>query len=127
MRILMTFIILLPFIITSCGSAPHTAEECQSDPAALAETIVYLIQNRKYEALPALIDEEANEDSKKLAALKDAGEIEQDQTTGYFDSASLSDPIIDGDKAKVKISLRYDFEETFEMVKKNGKWYLLTY
>jgi hypothetical protein len=127
MRILTASIIVISFIISSCGRAPHTAEDAQSDPTALAETIVYLIQNEKYDALPGLVDEQANEDSKQLAALKDADETKQGQTTGYFESASIGAPVIDGDKAIVKISLSHGFEETFEMVNRDGKWYLLSY
>lgn len=127
MRILLTLIIVIPFIISSCGSPQRTLEEAQADPKALAETIIYLVQNEKYDALPALVDEEADDKTKELVAIKDADETEKKQTAQYFESGSLNgEPVIDGDKATVKVNLGHkgNFEETFGMVKKDGKWHL---
>jgi len=62
--------------------------------------------------------------------LKYADEVKQKQTKEYFESASLNGyPVIDGDKAAVKINLGNEgkFEETFEMMKKNVTWFLLSY
>lgn len=130
MRIVMTLIMMTSIITAGCNGGQRSADEAQADPAATAETIFYLIQNEEYDALPALIGEEADDNSKQLGELKDAGKEKQQQTKEYFASASLNrDPVIDGDKATVKIKLGYEgrFEETFGMVKKNGKWYLSSY
>jgi hypothetical protein len=130
MRILRTLIIMTSIITAGCSGGHRSAEEAQADPVATAETIFYLIQNEEYDALPALIDEEADENSKQLGELKYADKAKQEQTKEYFASASLNgDPVIDGDKATVKINLGHNgtFEETFGMVKKNGKWYLSSY
>jgi len=127
MRVLIALIIVVPFIISSCGSPPRSLEEAQADPTALAETIIYLVQNEKFDALPALVDEEADEKTMELVAVKDAGETEQKQTAQYFESGSVNgEPVIDGDRATVKVNLGHkgNFEETFGMVKKDGKWYL---
>lgn len=117
-------------VLIGCGGGHPSAEEAQSTPTALAETIFYLIQNEKYDALPALIDQDADEDSKKLGELKSAGEEEQNLTRDYFESAAVAgDPVIEGDQATVNIKLGHNgsFEETFVMVKKDEKWYLVSY
>ncbi|GEM_PF-1038332 len=117
-------------LFIGCNDGHPSANESQNDPKALAETIFYLIQNEKYDALPALIDEGANEDSRQLATLKDADATTQKQTREYFKTASLNgEPLIDGDKATVNLRLGHEgtFEETFGMVKKAGKWYLQSY
>lgn len=48
----------------------------------------------------------------------------------YFAKSQLkNEPVIDGEKATVDILFGPDGdkEETLEMVKKNGKWYLLSF
>src|SRR5690348_9834928 len=130
MKIVATLFIAISLITAGCGSGARSAEEAQADPAATAETIFYLIQNEKYDALPDLIDESADEDARQLADLKNADETTQKQTREYFESASVNgEPVIDGDNATVKVNAGHNgtFEETFEMVKKNGKWYLVSY
>lgn len=129
MRITTTLSTLIVIIAAGCSSGPRSAEEAQIDPTATTETIIYLIQNEKYDALPALVDADADEKSKEIAALKDADVASQKLTKEYFKSASLNgDPVIDGDNATVKVNLGHNgtFEETFGMVKRDGKWYLST-
>src|SRR5262245_57909128 len=98
MRILATLCMITVLVMSGCSSRPRTAEEAQVDPATTAETIFYLIQNEKFDALPALIADDADEKSKEFGTMKDLDDVKKGQTVEYFKSASLNgEPIIDGD------------------------------
>lgn len=112
------------------GGNPSTpVEDPQSTPAAVANTIFDAAQTGDYTALPALIASDADGDSKRIAAVASDAKT-QVEFKKYFEKATLNGaPVIDGDKASVKIFFGPDGnkEETFEMVKVDGKWFLRSF
>jgi len=101
----------------------------QSSPGAVAETIFDAAKSGDYQDLPKLIDSEADGDSKRIGSVASDPAM-QAEFKKYFEKGRLNgEPVIDGDKASVKILFGPDGEkeETFEMVKKDGNWYLKSF
>jgi len=124
--------ILIAFVaalaITGCGGDSKKADS-QSTPGAVAETIFDAAKSGKYDGLPALIDADADGDSKRIASVA-TDPATQVEFKKYFEKGKVNgEPLIDGDKASVKILFGPDGdkEETFEMVKKDNKWYLKSF
>ena len=113
-------------VITACNSKPS---DPQSNPKALAEAIFNAAQSGSYSSLPALIDADADGDSKRIAlAASDAATAQGFQQ--YFAKGKVNgEPVINGVKASVNIFFGPDGnkEETLEMVKRDGKWYLQSF
>lgn len=122
----MIITIMATAVITACHSKPA---DPQSSPKALAEAIFNAAQSGNYNGLPALIDADADGDSKRIAlAASDPATAQEFQQ--YFSKGKVNgEPVITGDKASVNILFGPDGtkEETFEMVKKEGKWYLQSF
>ena len=122
----MTLSIAACFVFMACNNKPM---DPQSNPKALAEAIFNAAKNGNYDALPALIADDADGDSKRIAqAVSDTATAKQFQQ--YFSKGKVNgEPVINGDKASVSILFGQDGakEETFEMIKKNGKWYLQSF
>ncbi|HEX7844604.1 MAG TPA: hypothetical protein VF476_02320 [Chitinophagaceae bacterium] len=113
-------------LITSCGGK---SKDPQADPKQVAESIFDAAKSGHYEELAVLIDTEADSDSKMIAQVAADANL-QNEFKKYFSKGKVSgEPTIDGEKASVKILFGPDGdkEETFEMVKKNGKWYLQSF
>ena len=128
MKVLLIVIIMTSSVLTGCNSS-NNSKDPQADPRSLAETIFDAAQNGHYSSLAALIDAEADSDSKIIAQVA-ADKALQEEFKKHFAKGKVSgEPVIIGDNASVNILFGPDGnkEETFEMVKKNGKWYLLSF
>ena len=122
-------IILLTMVTTivSCGGGEQ--KNVQDNPKAVAEAIFDAAKNSNYTGLAALIDTDADNDSKMIAQAATDEKIKE-EFNKYFSKGKVSgEPVINGEKASVSILFGPDGdkEETFEMVKKNGKWYLQSF
>jgi hypothetical protein len=120
-----SFIVLTmgTIIAISCNNSP---KDPQADPRALAEAIFDAAKNENYASLPTLVDADADGDSKMIAQAASDVNI-QKEFKKHFEKGKVSaDPVVNGEAASVKILFGPDGtkEETFEMVKKDGKWYL---
>ncbi len=123
MRTRLIILAMSIIIATGCNSKP---KDPQGDPKALAEAIFDAARNGNYANLPALIAADADGDSKMIAQAA-TDENMQKEFKKYFEKGKVSaDPVVNGDAATVKILFGPDGtkEEAFEMVKKDGKWYL---
>ena len=122
------FVIIL--MATACGNSnTNNQADPQASPGAVAEAIFEAARSGSFSSLPALIDPDADGDSKRIA---EAATNEQTGTDFqlYFSKGKVSgEPTVNGDKASVNILFGPDGtrEETLEMVRKNGKWYLVSF
>ena len=123
MKTLFIILVMSTIIATGCNSSP---KDPQSDPKALAEAIFAAARSGNYSTLPALIAADADGDSKMIAQAASDQNI-QTEFKKHFEKGKVSDePVVNGDAASVNILFGPDGtkEETFEMVRKDGKWYL---
>lgn len=126
MRTLIIILAMVTFITTGCSS---TSKDPQTDPKALAEAIFEAAKSGNYTLLPSFVSADADGDSKMIAQAATDEKI-QKEFQKYFEKGKVSaDPVINGETASVKILFGPDGakEETFEMVKKDGKWYLQSF
>jgi hypothetical protein len=120
--------IISALAITGCSDGKKNSNP-QSSPGAVAETIFEAAKSGSYESLAILIDTDADGDSKRIGSVSSDAAFQQ-EFKKYFEKGKLDgEPVIDGDKASVKILFGPDGdkEETFEMVKKDGNWYLKSF
>lgn len=98
----------------------------QCNPKDLAEAIFLAAQSGNYKCLASFIDADADNDCKRIVlAVSDSGTSKQFQK--YFSKGKvIAEPIVNGDKAYINILFGPDGtqEETFELVRKDNKWYL---
>ena len=113
-------------IMTACSSQP---KDVQADPRLVAEAIFDAAQSGNYQQLAALVDTEADGDSKRIAQVATDQSMQEDFKKYFAKGKVSADPVITGDKASVNILFGPDGskEETFEMVRKEGKWYLVSF
>lgn len=118
--------IMTAAIMAACGGKP---KDVQTDPRLVAEAIFDAAKSGNCQGLAALVDTEADSDSKRIAQASTDKTMQEDFQK-YFSKGKVSaDPVISGDKASVNILFGPDGsrEETFEMVRKDGKWYLTSF
>ncbi|AXY76366.1 hypothetical protein D3H65_21250 [Paraflavitalea soli] len=118
--------IMTAIIIGACNGKP---KDVQADPRSVAEAIFDAAKSGNCQGLAALVDTEADSDSKRIAQAS-ADKASQEEFQKYFAKGKVSaDPVISGDKASVNILFGPDGtrEETFEMTRKEGKWYLTSF
>jgi hypothetical protein len=127
MKLTGALIIMTTAILAACsGNSP---KDPQADPGALAEAIFEAAKTGNYEGLAALIDADADNDSKMIAQVAGDPTL-QEEFKKYFSGAKLAgEPMISGEKASVSILFgpNGEKEETFEMVKREGKWFLQSF
>lgn len=114
-------------LFTACGESQ--VGDAQSSPRKLAEAIFHAARSGNTGGLADLVDVDADIDA-KLVAQAASDEGVREEFVRYFAKSQLkNEPVIDGEKATVDILFGPDGdkEETLEMVKKNGKWYLLSF
>ena len=104
----------------------------QSTPQGVAEIIFSAAKNGDFGALKNLCDAtlEPDGDSKKICEVPDGDEKLKSSFKDYFSKGKVvGDPSIEGDKAAVKVLFGPDGtkEETFNMAKKDGKWYMVSF
>ncbi len=125
-----TTIVAATFImLAAAGCSSKTTENSQESPRAVAETIFNTAKSGNYDALASLIDSEADSDSKMIAQAAVDKKIQEEFKTHFKNGKIVGDPVINGDKASVNILFGPDGdkEETFEMVKREGRWYLQSF
>ena len=140
-KILTTTIVLLAMattFFTACDSKAKGAKESkevketkdvQADPRSVAEAIFNAARSGNYGGLAVLIDADADTDAKMITQVS-ADKTIQDQFKEHFSKGKVSaEPVVSGETASVNILFGPDGtkEETFEMVRKNGKWYLKSF
>lgn len=112
---------------TSCGSSKPA--DAQGDPRSVAEAIFDAAKSGKTDGLAVLVDVEADNDSKMIAQAATDKTIQEEFQKYFAKGKVAADPVINGETASVNILFGPDGtkEETFEMVRKNGKWYLSSF
>ena len=95
----------------------------------MAEAIFDAARSDNYSNLKQLVDTDADEDSKMIARVPDDKEIQSKFKEHFSKGKVASSPVIEGDNASVNILFGENgtTEETFKMVRKNGKWYLSSF
>jgi len=114
-------------LFAACGNSKPA--DAQGNPRDLAEAIFRAAKTGNTEGLGQLIDVEADKDSKMIAQASSNTEI-REQFLKYFANGKVKDdPVINGERASVNILFGPDGNqvETFEMVRKEGKWYLVSF
>lgn len=125
-----TTIVAIAFAIMA-GAACNSAgtQNPQDSPRSVAETIFNAARSGNYDGLPVLIDADADSDSKMIAQAVTDKNIQEEFRTHFKNGKVVGEPVIKDDRASVNILFGPggDKEETFEMVRKDGKWYLLSF
>ncbi len=126
MKSIVILLLMATTLLNACGSKNKDA---QTDPRTVAEAIFDAAKSGKTEGLAALVDMDADNDSKMIAKAA-TDKTMQEEFQKYFSKGKVAaDPVITGETASVNILFGPEGtkEETFEMVRKNGKWYLSSF
>lgn len=132
------------FILTACDSKKTDAttasgsetaaktEDAQATPAGAANMIFTAASSGDYSKLKGLCDAslEADKDSKMICEVPDGNDELKTMFIEQFSKGKVvGEPTIEGDDAKVGILFGPDGtkEETFNMKKKDGKWYIVSF
>lgn len=104
----------------------------QSTPKGVAEIIFGAAQSGDYSKLKDLCDAslEADADSKHICDVTTGDDELKVQFKEHFSKGTVTgEAVIEGDNAKVDILFGPDGtkKETFNMTKKDGKWYLVSF
>lgn len=131
-KILSASIVLLAIttLFTACKSKAKDAQaDPQAHPGSVAEAIFAAARSENYSGLAVLIDADADTDSKMIAQVA-TDKSTQEEFKKYFSKGKVTgEPTVSGETASVNILFGPDGtkEETFQMVQKNGKWYLRSF
>jgi hypothetical protein len=122
---------ILASILISCKGGSGSGDS-QSTPAGVANTVFDAAKSGDYSKLKSLSDAslEPDGDSKKVCEVSDGDQKLKDMFKEYFSKGKVvGEATIEGDDAKVNILFGPDGtkEETFNMKKKDGKWYLMSF
>ena len=126
---------ILPLLIVACmlfACKGKSSGSDQSTPQGVAEIIFSSARSGDYAKLKDLCNAalEPDGDSKKICEVPDGEEKLKTSFKEYFSKGKVvGDPSIEGDKAAVKVLFGPDGtkEETFNMAKKDGKWYMVSF
>ena len=118
-------------LLTACGGGKSGGSD-QSTPQGAAEMIFSAARSGDFSHLPELCNPavESDGDSKDVCAVATGEQKMKDSFKEYFSKGKVvGDPVIEGDNAKVNIMFGPDGtkSETFNMAKKDGKWYLTSF
>jgi hypothetical protein len=118
-------------LLISCKGGSGSGDS-QSTPAGVANMIFNAAKSGDYSKLKNLCDAslEPDTDSKKVCEVPDGDEKLKTSFKEYFSKGKVvGEATIEGDDAKVNILFGPDGtkEETFNMKKKDGKWYLMSF
>lgn len=118
-------------IFTACKGKAGSGDD-QSTPTGVANTIFDAAKSGDYSKLKSLCDAslEPDGDSKKVCEVADGDEKLKTMFKEYFSKGKVvGEATVEGDDAKVNILFGPDGtkEETFNMKKKDGKWYLMSF
>jgi len=102
----------------------------QGDPAAVVNSLIAAAKSGNYSALSGFCHEDADSDGdvKRICDLKNGTSDEKQEFKAFFGNAKIQGKAqIEGSNAAVNISYNADGEdgeETINLVKVGGKWYL---
>lgn len=120
---------ILLMTITLLYACNNKSKDIQSDPRAVADAIFDAARSGKTEMLASLVDAEADNDCKRIARAATDNGVREEFQKYFLKGKVTAGPVINGESASVSILFGPDGtqEETFEMVRKNGKWYLSSF
>jgi len=124
-------VIAAAFIILLFAACKGGTKSDQTTPRGVAEIIFSSAKSGEYAPLKDLCNStlDTDGDSKKVCEVASDAEM-QKTFKEYFSTGKVNgEPTIEGDKAAVKILFGPDGtkEETLNMEKKDGKWYLTSF
>jgi hypothetical protein len=117
--------LLMPLFLLNCGGGAK--KDAQATPEDVVNTIFDAAKNKDYSKLSVLCAEGCDGDSKHVCEMKDE---DKESFVKYFSKGKVvGSATVEGDNAKVNILFGPDGtkEETMNLVKKDGKWYLMSF
>ena len=131
MKKIISAAIFTALMFTACNSKSGGGSD-QTTPAGAANIIFDAAKSGDYSQLKNLCDAsmEPDSDSKMVCNVTDGDDKLKTSFKEYFSKGKVAgEAVIEGDDAKVKITFGPDGtkEETFNMKKKDGKWYLVSF
>ena len=118
-------ILALPLFLICCSSKKGGGS--QDTPEGVVNIIFDAAKNKDYSKLSTLCAPDADSDSKHICDMK---EEDKESFVSYFSKGKVNgSAAITGDAAAVPILFGPDGtkEETMNLVKKDGKWYLQSF
>lgn len=122
-------VFMLSIIMLLITSLLCTGQNPQAQPETVAEAIFAAARSGDCKNLATLIDTNADSDCRRIGQAA-IDESVRKSFMQYFAKGKVNGkPVVDGDKASVNILFGPTGadEETFEMVMKDGKWYLQSF
>lgn len=122
---------IIAALFTACKSKSGNGAD-QSTPEGVANMIFDAAKSGDYSHLKDLCDAslEADSDSKHICDVTSGDDELKSTFKEYFSKGKVAgDAVIEGDKAKIDITFGPDGtkKETFNMAKKDGKWYMVSF
>ena len=121
-------LLLLSFCVGGCK---ENLSADQSTPQSVAEIMFASARTGKYDILKNLCssDIDTDSDSKKVCEVSGDAALQQNFSEYFTKGKIIGEPTIDGNKAVVKILFGPDGnrEESLNLVKKDGKWFLASF
>jgi len=133
MKTIICSFLIATFVLTACnGSSGSGSGGDQTTPTGVANMVFDAAKSGDYSKLKGLCDDslEPDGDSKKVCGVADGDDEYKKMFKDYFTTGKVvGEATIEGDDAKVAILFGPDGtkEETFNMKKKDGKWYLMSF
>ena len=118
-------------LLSACGGKSGAAGD-QSTPKGAAEMVFSAARSGDYSHLKDLCNDalEPDGDSKHVCDVTNGDDKLKTSFKEYFSKGKVvGEATVEGDNAKVNITFGPDGtkEETFNMAKKDGKWYLVSF
>ena len=119
-------------LLSACGGKSGSGGGDQTTPKGAAEMIFSAASSGDYSHLKDLCNDalEPDGDSKRVCELANGDDEMKSSFKKYFAKGKVvGEPTVEGDNAKVSIMFGPDGtkEETFNMTRKDGKWYLVSF
>jgi hypothetical protein len=124
-------ILVIAALFTACNGKSGSGGD-QSTPAGVANMIFDAAKSGDYSHLKDLCDAslEPDGDSKHICDVTTGDDELKAMFKEHFSKGKVAgDAVIEGDKAKIEITFGPDGtkKETFNMAKKDGKWYMVSF
>lgn len=133
MKKILTSFLIVTIILTACkGGSGKSSPGDQTTPTGVANMIFDAAKSGDYSQLKNLCDASltSDGDSRKVCEVETGDEKYRASFKEYFSTGKVvGEPTIEGEEAKVKITFGPDGtkEETLNMQKKDGKWFLYSF